>query len=328
MLLRRLVLAAALSAGTTVASAAGLQLFEIPAAKDGPAIRVAEWSPCAQPAEQIEIGPFTLPAVRNCPIMGSRLPLIVLSHGYGGSYLGHHDTAETLADAGFIVVALNHPDDTATNREKRRSLMALRSRPTDVHRLLDFMLERSPDAAHIDARRIGFFGFSRGGYTGLVLAGAIPDFRQLRLPCAEPGGGACPPVPSMVSVPADGLRRDSRIQAFVIADPLASVFPTAESVSAVTAPVQLWGSESGSPDGALPEDVATVARHLPAITERHVVKGAGHFAFLTLCPPVLAKAEPDLCSDGPNFDRAAFHEDFNTRVVAFFRTHLPDAASP
>ena len=27
--------------------------------------------------------------MRDCPIAGDRLPLVVLSHGYGGSFLGH-----------------------------------------------------------------------------------------------------------------------------------------------------------------------------------------------------------------------------------------------
>ncbi|MFP3747982.1 hypothetical protein SB816_33500, partial [Achromobacter sp. SIMBA_011] len=48
-------------------------------------------------------------------------------------------------------------------------------RPTDIKRLVDYMLGPSADAARIDPARIGFFGFSRGGYTGLVLAGGNPD---------------------------------------------------------------------------------------------------------------------------------------------------------
>ena len=35
------------------------------------------------------------------------LPLVVMSHGTGGSFLGHFDTAMALADAGFVVVAMN-----------------------------------------------------------------------------------------------------------------------------------------------------------------------------------------------------------------------------
>jgi len=43
---------------------------------------------------------------------GKNLPLIVISHGHGGSFLGRHDLAEVLADSGFVVAAINHPGDT------------------------------------------------------------------------------------------------------------------------------------------------------------------------------------------------------------------------
>src|SRR5437762_1285403 len=62
------------------------------------------WSPCAiPPSQDVEVGTTTLPGVRDCPIEGANRPLVVISHGKGGSFFGHRDTAETLADAGFIV---------------------------------------------------------------------------------------------------------------------------------------------------------------------------------------------------------------------------------
>jgi hypothetical protein len=39
------------------------------------------------------------------------------------------------------------------------------------------------DCGDIDPRRNKSFGFSRGGYTGLVLAGAGPDFHAAPFPC-------------------------------------------------------------------------------------------------------------------------------------------------
>jgi predicted dienelactone hydrolase len=36
------------------------------------------------------------------PISGDKLPLVVVANGRGGSLVNFHDTAETLADAGFI----------------------------------------------------------------------------------------------------------------------------------------------------------------------------------------------------------------------------------
>jgi predicted dienelactone hydrolase len=91
----------------------------------------------------------------------------------------------------------------------------------------------------------------------------------------------------------------------------------------VKAPVQLWASERGG-DDVTPESVAAVERNLPAKHEYYVVPNSGHFAFLTICPPALAKSRPELCTDAPGFDRAAFHQQFNADVLAFFRARLGD----
>ena len=72
----------------------------------------------------------------------------------------------------------------------------------------------------------------------------------------------------------------------------------------------------------LREGVAAVDGSLPAKHEYHVVPNAGHFAFTMICPPALAKNNPEGCTDAPGFDRAAFHKEFNAAVLAFFRANL------
>ena len=44
-------------------------------------------------------------------------------------------------------------------------------RPADIKRLVDYLLGAWSHASAIDPGRIGMFGFSRGGYTGLVVVG-------------------------------------------------------------------------------------------------------------------------------------------------------------
>ena len=110
-------------------------------------------------------------AARNCPVAGDSLPLIVVSHGSGGWFGAHHDTAAMLADAGFVVAALNHPGDNAADRSRTDNLSVLLDRPAAIRRLTDFMLDAWPDPSKLDRQRIGLFGFSRGAYTGLVIAG-------------------------------------------------------------------------------------------------------------------------------------------------------------
>lgn len=321
MILARLLSLAALCLTATVTQAAGFAFIDVPADKDGPALHGAVWTPCAAPARPIDLGGLVVSGVRDCAIAGARLPLVVVSHGTGGSFLGHRDTAEALADAGFVVAAISHPGDNFQDLSRQQHLSAFATRPVDLRRLVDFMLSTWAGRASIDASRVGAFGFSRGGYTGLAAIGAVPEFalRKDLCPaastfpmCEEFRRGDVPPPPV----------RDARIQAAVIVDPL-SVFDAA-GLKNVRVPLQLWSSEFGG-DGVTPASVAAVRRDLPVAPEWHLAAGAGHFAFLAPCPPAMADALPELCRDQAGFDRVAFHARFNAEVIAFFKAHLPPA---
>lgn len=302
------------------ANAAGFRFIDVPAEGDEPAMQGAIWYPCAEPAQDIALGPTTLRGVRDCPIAGGdKLPLVVISHGLGGGFLGHHDTAEALADAGFAVAAISHPGDNFQDMSAAGNLQIFVARPAHIKRLIDFMLAASPLASRIDAERVGFFGFSRGGYTGLALIGARPQWSAAKDFCAVTAAHICAQItdPEMASrMPP----RDARIKAAVIADPLA-IFFSADSYAGITVPTQLWGSEQGG-DGVAPEAVAAVNRRLPQAHEFHVVPRSAHFAFLAPCSPTHAAEAPRICDDGPGFDRVAFHRELDAGVVAFFRVHL------
>ncbi|MBD8686365.1 MULTISPECIES: alpha/beta hydrolase family protein [unclassified Rhizobium] len=321
MLFRTFAFATAFSLTAALVQAAGLKSVEVPADGGGPAFKAFVWSPCAAEPVETKLGPIILKATRGCPVVGNALPLIVISHGHGGSSLGHHDTAETLANAGFIVAALNHPGDNFSDMSKSGDISAFIDRPTDIKRLVDFMINASPDAAKIDQQRIGFFGFSRGGYTGLVLAGAKPDFHDPSVICPDPA-----PMCGQMrrnEIPTRPLTQDSRIKAFVIADPL-SFFPTEDTLKAVKAPLQLWGSQYGG-DGVLPQSIKSLSENLPNRPEFQTVAGAGHFAFLAPCAAELVTSQPEICADASGFDRSDFHRSFDTQVLAFFKAQLNGA---
>ncbi|HEY4066802.1 MAG TPA: prolyl oligopeptidase family serine peptidase, partial [Burkholderiaceae bacterium] len=270
----------------------------------------------AAPTE-IKVGPFPMLATRDCPVAGTKLPLIVISHGHQGSYLGHRDTAQVLADAGFVVAAISHPGDSAQDSSRSGELSVFVERPADIKRLVDHMLGAWGGAAVIDPDRIGLFGFSRGGYTGLVIAGAEPRFNAATRLCA----GAPNPVCDALRAGRLGpLVHDPRIKAAVIADPL-SIFFTPASFGAVRVPIQLWRSEHGG-DGVTPDSVAEVAAELLVKPDFRTVPNAQHFAFLPPCPSEMARRARELCTDPPPFDRQAFHAEFNAQVLAFFQRSL------
>lgn len=327
MPLHRVLVLTLLCLTAALARAAGFSPIAVAQDRDGPALHGGVWTPCAAPAGPITLGWTIISAVRDCPLAHGRYVLVVISHGYGGSYLGHHDTAEALADAGFVVAAISHSDDNYQVRgQPGDSARALATRTTDIRRLIDYMTEQWQSHAELVADRVGFFGFSRGGYTGLVLAGARPDFEKLprRNPSActlAPQGEPCTRErQGFRDLLASPLVHDTRIKAAVIADPLSMVFD-ADGLKGVTIPIQLWSSAYGG-DGVTPEDVAAVRSNLPSPPDWHVAGGAAHFGFLAPCSPAQLQQLAQICRDDAGFDRVAFHKELDRQAAQFLQRWL------
>jgi predicted dienelactone hydrolase len=158
---RAIALSLALVATATGVNAAGFRSIEVPADADSPALPGGMWYPCSRPATKIDLGPLTIAGTRDCPIRGSNLPLVVISHGNLGAWFDHHDTASALADAGFVVAAISHRGDNIPTLADAADPSVMVARPVDMKRLVDFMLGASPAAAAIDPDRLGLFGSRR-----------------------------------------------------------------------------------------------------------------------------------------------------------------------
>jgi len=190
-------------------------------------------------------------------------------------------------------------------------------------RLLDFMLNDWKDNASIDRARIGFFGFSRGGFTGLVLAGGKPDFGRIARYCPESDRTPACEQFRKNEIPPDPPY-DARIRVAVVADPGPTYPFTSENLASIRIPIQVWRSEllAGNEDDVA--GIARVARSLPGKPDIRVVAHAGHWAFLPRCTASQAASSPQLCTDAADFDRANFHNEFNVAIVSFLREHLID----
>jgi predicted dienelactone hydrolase len=321
--MRRVILLSALYffLELAVANAAGVKNFDIPADGAGPGIRLLVWTPCAETPRELDARGAIFLAVPGCAVTGEKLPLIVISHGRRGSFGGHHDTAAALADAGFVVAALNHPGDTWRDTSRTDSLSVLVERPADIKRLIDYMLDSWPDAARIDARRIGLYGFSFGGYTGLAVVGGNPDLRKGLPNCATSSLLACKQLESG-EAPSQPVTSDPRVRAAVIVDPYpAFVFPE-KDLKEVAVPVQLWSSDvAQNADGLSGCCAAAIKQWLPML-DYHFVTNAKHFSFLATCSPKEVQGNPTACTDAPGFNRNDFHQQLHAEMIGFFRKHL------
>lgn len=318
------------SAGRAEAASVGFQHLRI-AGPGGAPTEVGVWYPTSATASPQRLKLFSQTVAVGAPVEGRRLPLVVISHGSGGDYAGHYDTALALAGAGFIVASLTHPGDNVADH-RRQTDLPLRVR--GLERLIDYMVAEWPAAA-VDPGRVGAFGFSAGGFTVLGAAGGRPHLSRIGAHCREhPEFFDCNLVrhsPTTVRL-LGGLAGlfwpgpDRRIRAEVVAAPALGFTFGRDGLQRVTIPVQLWRGER---DAVLPHpfNAEAVRTALPQPPESHVVPGAGHYDFLAPCTAALRAAAPPICASEPSFDRSAFHEDFNRQVVRFFTATLSARSS-
>ncbi len=173
--------------GATPALSAGFELVMVPDPEGAP-LEAGIWYPSDAPASLHRLGLFEQTIADSGAIAGRNLPLIVMSHGTGGSFEGHYDTALALADAGFVVAAITHTGD---NYRDHSQFGRLESRPRHVKVLVDYMLSSWPHHDALDPARIGMFGFSAGGFTALVDIGGTPDLSTVA-PHIRTSGPAVP----------------------------------------------------------------------------------------------------------------------------------------
>jgi predicted dienelactone hydrolase len=320
-----IVTAFAFFAAPAFAANVGFEEVKITNGDEAP-LTVGIWYPTDTPATQHALGNFTQMVASGAPIAGRDLPLVVISHGGGGWYDGHYDTALALARAGFVAAAVSHAGDTFDDQS--RVLQPWR-RPAQLHRLVDYMLGEWPWHERLDANRIGAFGFSNGGFTVLVAAGGVPDLSAIAPYCeAHPEHDLCETLKHAgvdlhvgADVPAGAWVHDPRIKAAVVAAPAFGFAFGRAGLSDVRVPVQLWRAADDRHQ-LNPYYEEAVRADLPQAPEYYVVANAGHYDFLPPCGAVMARKRPDICTSLPGFDRAAFHEQFNAEVVRFFRATL------
>jgi predicted dienelactone hydrolase len=330
---RVVLLANMLLAGNLFAAASfgavGYQQVTVPD-RDGKALQAGIWYPSNTQVLAHPLGMFTQEVALNGPIAGQNLPLVLISHGTGGSLSSHIDTANALARAGFVVVAVTHIGDNTQDKRYVGNRIDLIDRPRQAKAALDWLLSSWPGRLNLNPRRVGIFGFSLGGFTSLVLIGGTPEIARMAQLCdSKPSAPECAFIKNahgdqlIPSTEASVWVHDARIKAAVIAAPAASYLFGPGDLREVSVPIQLWRVENDSqaPDAW---NGAVVRDNLKAHPESHLVQGADHFVFLAPCSDALAAVAAQICQDPAGFDRAAFHRAFNQSVVDFFTTKLRD----
>lgn len=305
----------------------GFQQVTIPD-RNGKSMQAGIWYPSNVQTSPHSVGMFNQDVALNGPVQGQGLPLILISHGTAGSLASHLDTAQALARAGMVVLAVTHIGDNSQDQSYMGNRIDLIDRPRQIKVALDWMLSSWPGSLNINPKRIGIFGFSLGGFTSLVLLGGTPEVARMAQLCeTKPDAPECEFIKRtqgdqlVPSSESPNWTHDSRIKAAVIAAPAAAYLFGPGDLRDVSAPIQMWRLENDTwaPDAW---NGAIVRDNLKMHPDAHVVQGADHFAFLAPCSEALRAAVPPICQDPSGFDRTAFHRAFNQSVADFFSTRL------
>lgn len=336
-----LLLAALSSSAAHATNTIGFKEIELSDAQGDRPLHVSVWYPTVdiEPVEEVgEDRAFVgIPAIINAKVTDTPHPLVVLSHGYGGSWRNLNWLAGELVQQGYVVAAPDHPGTTTFDKSPAQAAM-LWERPHDLGRTIDALTDDASLAGPIEPTRIAAIGHSLGGWTVAALGGARFSVERFAEACKQHADPHTCGLAAELGINAqqheDRLEEDlsdPRIGAIVSLDlGLARGF-TPESLAAVRVPALIIGS--GVDIGDLPAKLESgyLAANLPDTNSRYVeISDAMHFSFMQLCKPdaidLLEQDTPGdgiICKDGGRRDRQSIHRQVSDMILAFLTKAIP-----
>jgi predicted dienelactone hydrolase len=269
-----------------------------------------------------------------------KFPLILLSHGIGGSSSMMAWLGSALASHGYIAAAVNHPGNNALEDYTIPGAVFWGQRAHDLSALLDLLLADPSIGHRIDPKRVGAAGFSLGGLTVIELAGGIAEFSRYQDFCKSPkADGMCtdtieyPGLLAKVTALAktdpaiqaafaenSNSHRDPRIRAiFAMAPALGPAF-SPDSLARISIPTQIV---AGSVDTVVPIETSAkfFAARIPG-AQVSILQAVGHYTFLGTCAELGDRTQPRICIDQAGILRDEIHAQTAIMASKFFDANL------
>lgn len=309
-------------------------------------LRYTVWYPAPAGSREnaLTIGPPGAPlfdvgrSALNAPVAGDRLPTLLLSHGNGGSarMMGWLGTA--LARNGYLVIAVDHPGNNGADEMTLTGSMLSWLRADDLRAALATVQADPILGPHVDPARLGVAGFSAGGYTALLAAGARPNLQRLLAFCtAHPDDGVCQPQQEAAThtmaaraaaaaspalapwiAQADDARAIPGVRAvFLLAPAIVQAFAP-EQLSSLRQPVSIVLGEADRV--APPQSNGEAAQALIPGGVLMRLPNVGHYDFLATCTSTGRQQLPDLCT--ASVPKAETHAQAVVAAVRFFAESL------
>jgi len=257
--------------------------------------------PTEVPSTPTAFGPYTLDTSPNAPVAEGRFPLVVVSHGNGGSHLAYRTFGAHLARNGYVVALLEHAGNNRNDNQLEGTLENLVNRPRHVRLTMDAVASDAQLGACAQPDNVAIIGHSMGAYTALAVAGGTPWTETRQRVEVTP---------------------DPRVRALVLLAPATAWYSPKDSLSHVTVPILILIAE---------HDAFTPRWHADLVLDRvpvrdqvtlKVIENAGHFSFLSPFPPQMRDPGFLPSTDPEGFDREEFHEWLPDEVLAYLDAKL------
>lgn len=255
--------------------------------------------PTYEESKPTAFGPYTMDVSPNAAIIEEKFPLVIISHGNGGSHLLYRSISTHLAKHGYIVAMLEHYGNNRNNNQLENTNENLINRPKHVSLTIDGMLSENRFGKNIAINNIAVIGHSMGGYTALALAGGVPRTR----------------AGEKIEVVAD-----HRIKAMVLLAPGTGWFM--KSLEKVTIPILMLTAEHDpiTPDWNAEIVLNGVPDQSQVIFRR--IENAGHFSFLSPFPAEMKSPHFLPSTDPEGFNREQFHRQLPTEILSFLNDKM------
>jgi len=310
-----------------------------------PEIRMLVWYPAASSEAELPVDAgspvFQAGAVSaKAPFAdGLRHPLVLLSHGFGGTGRQMTWLGTAMARAGYVAVAVDHPGTNGIDGITAQGAYAPWERAGDLSAALDLVLGDPALASHVDRDRVGVAGFSMGGFAAALIVGASADFGNFTAFCQGPQRdaicnrqvefaldyaqrGTVLDTPAMAEIrgreKADW--RDPRVKAAFLIDPALGPALSVTSLRQVRVPVTvIYGSADAiAPPGS---NALLIGDSIPGAALM-ALQDVGHYDFLSECSQTARRQGLIYCQDGAGTTRRETHRRAAAAAIEFFDAAL------
>jgi predicted dienelactone hydrolase len=167
-------------------SSCGYRAIQVSDETQKATLPVAFLDPALAEERTENFGPYSLAVAKGANVAASTLPLILISHGNGGTPWAYRDLAKHLARSGYVVALPEHIGNSRSENSLEKTAANLENRPRHLSLTIDAAFADPIIGPHLLKERVGIIGNSIGAYTALAVAGGRPRASPHETPDQHP----------------------------------------------------------------------------------------------------------------------------------------------